>query len=240
MGGMSSVSMPIALVTGASRGIGLAIARDLSADHQLVLGCSSEDSAERLREEFPSAQVVVADLSDLASLSAFSSIFSDANPTTPLNVLVHSAGVTGHLPIAEAPVSMWRNVLDVNVIAVAELTRLLLPSLRAGGGMVVAINSGAGDHSGPGYGPYAASKFALRALTDALREEERGKVRVTSVHPGKVDSDMQRELQAHAGNQDYQPEVYVRPENIARAVRLAVDTSPETMMETITVRPVIK
>lgn len=135
---------------------------------------------------------------------------------------------------------MWREVLDVNVIAVAELTRLLLPALREAQGMVIAINSGAGHNSGPGYGPYAASKFALKAITDALREEERGKVRVSSVHPGKVDSDMQRELQAQAGNANYDPGVYVRAEDIAATVRLAAEMGPEACLETVSVRPVVK
>lgn len=230
-------SWPLALVTGASRGIGRAIAEDLARDHRLILCCSSEKSAAGLREAFPHARVIAADLSDPAGLS---SIFSQDAIPERLDLLVHSAGVTGHEPIGEAPLEMWRKVLDVNVIAVAELTRLLLPALRAAKGMVVAINSGAGHNSGPGYGPYAASKFALKAITDALREEERGVVRVSSIHPGKVDSDMQRELQAHAGNEDYDPMVYVQPEDIVAAVRLATQMTDAACMETVSVRPVIK
>ncbi|MDK6302326.1 SDR family oxidoreductase [Corynebacterium sp. UMB9976] len=233
----NSGNRPLALITGASRGIGRAIAEDLARDHRLILCCSSETSAHSLREDFPDAQVVAVDLSDPAALAeAFS---SDVAPQR-LDLLVHSAGVTGHAPIAEAPLQMWREVLDVNVIAVAELTRLLLPALREARGMVIAINSGAGHNSGPGYGPYAASKFALKAITDALREEERGRVRVSSVHPGKVDSDMQRELQAQAGNDSYDPGVYVRAEDIAAAVRLAAEMGPAACLETVSVRPVVK
>lgn len=136
----NSGNRPLALITGASRGIGRAIAEDLARDHRLILCCSSETSARGLREDFPDAQVVAVDLSDPAALAE---VFSSDVAPQRLDLLVHSAGVTGHAPIAEAPLQMWREVLDVNVIAVAELTRLLLPALREARGMVIAINSGA-------------------------------------------------------------------------------------------------
>ena len=227
-----------ALVTGASGGIGLAIARELSADHALILGCSSETSAASLREEFPDAKVWVADLQDVAGIAdSVAALVNDANP---LSVLVHSAGVIGHKTIADASPEFWQEVLDVNVRAVAELTRAALPALRAGKGIVVAVNSGAGINAGPGYGPYAASKFALTGLADSLREEERGLVRVTSIHPGKVDTAMQEVLQEMAGNDTYDGAVYVDPVQIAKATRLAVDATPETSMDMISVRPVVR
>ena len=122
-----------------------------------------------------------------------------------------------------------------------DLIRQLLPKLRATHGDIVAINSGSGHRSRPGSAPYCASKFALRAITDALREEERGVVRVTSVHPGRVDTDMQREIQAEKGMapEDYDGAIYVQPESIAAAVRTAIDATPECTVEEIRVRPVI-
>ncbi|HIW30613.1 MAG TPA: SDR family NAD(P)-dependent oxidoreductase, partial [Candidatus Luteococcus avicola] len=85
----------------------------------------------------------------------------------------------------------------------------------------------------------SASKFALRALTDALREEERGKVRVSSVHPGRVDTDMQVDLQAQMGRR-YVAAEHLRPESVAEAVALAVYASPEAMVEQVSIRPVFK
>ena len=132
-------------------------------------------------------------------------------------------------------------MLDLNVVAQVDLIRQLLPKLRATHGDIVAINSGSGHRSRPGSAPYCASKFALRAITDALREEERGVVRVTSVHPGRVDTDMQREIQAEKGMapEDYDGAIYVQPESIAAAVRTAIDAKPECTVEEIRVRPVI-
>ena len=84
---------------------------------------------------------------------------------------------------------------------------------------------------------YAASKFALRAYTDALREEERGRVRVTSIHPGRVATDMQEQMWTELGR-PYVPEHHLRPESVAATVRVAVDASPEAMLEELQIRPV--
>lgn len=87
---------------------------------------------------------------------------------------------------------------------------------------------------------YSGTKFALRALTDALREEERGQVKVTSIHPGRVDTDMQVALQQSMGNEDYDGGIYISPRALAEAARTAVNMEAASMVETITVRPVQK
>ena len=126
-----------------------------------------------------------------------------------------SAGIAFNVTIAEATHDDWERMLGMNVIAQADLIRNFLPALRKAHGQVVAINSGSGFRAGPRGGLYSASKFALRALTDALREEERGKIRVSSVHPGRVDTDMQVELQDAAGR-PYRAEDRLRPSSCGR------------------------
>ena len=239
---------PVALITGASRGIGLAIARELSSTHDLILGASSEDSLADVLAEFPGARPFIAELTDkdaIARAVADAGFGGDegdagAGAVARLDVLVHSAGVADGETVAETPWDVYERVFAVNVFAVAELTRLLLPALRATGGQVVTINSGSGYFSGVGAAVYSGSKFALRAFSDALREEERGSVRVTSIHPGRVDTDMQMELQASYGNNDYDGSLYIRPESVAATVRLAVDATPEAMIENLAIRPVHK
>lgn len=236
---------PVALITGASRGIGLAIARELASTHELILGASSEDSLADVLAEFPGARPFIAELTDK---DAIARAVADAgfggggagDAGARLDVLVHSAGVADGETVAETPWDVYERVFAVNVFAVAELTRLLLPALRAAGGQVVTINSGSGYFSGVGSAVYSGSKFALRAFSDALREEERGGVRVTSIHPGRVDTDMQMELQASYGNHDYDGSLYIRPESVAATVRLAVDATPEAMIENLAIRPVHK
>ncbi|MBM7796128.1 SDR family oxidoreductase [Pseudoglutamicibacter cumminsii] len=236
---------PVALITGASRGIGLAIARELASTHELILGASSEDSLADVLAEFPGARPFIA---ELTGKDAIARAVADAGfggggaggAGARLDVLVHSAGVADGETVAETPWDVYERVFAVNVFAVAELTRLLLPALRAAGGQVVTINSGSGYFSGVGAAVYSGSKFALRAFSDALREEERGAVRVTSIHPGRVDTDMQMELQASYGNHDYDGSLYIRPESVAATVRLAVDATPEAMIENLAIRPVHK
>lgn len=227
------MARPIALVTGASRGIGLAIARELGRDHHVLVGGTNADRVAGVATDLPSAEPFLADVTDLAALG------TAAAAIDRLDVLVHSAGISVNGPLAEVSHDDWTRLLAVNVVAVADLTRLLLPVLRANRGQVIAINSGSGFTAWPGTGPYAASKFALRAITDALREEERGQVRVTSIHPGRVDTDMQRSIQAARGN-DYRPEIYLTPESVAKTVRLSVDATDEAMVEHLSIRPVIK
>src|SRR5699024_3966151 len=127
---------------------------------------------------------------------------------------------------------------SVNVFAVADLTRLTLPALRAASGQVIAINSGSGYRSRAGGALYSGSKFALRAFTDALREEEAPRVRVTSLHPGQVDTDMQVALQAAKGNENYDGARYVSAQAVATAARLAISTEAASVVQELTIRPV--
>lgn len=139
--------------------------------------------------------------------------------------------------VEDLPGDAWRESFEVNLFAVVALTRRLLPALRAAGGQVVTINSGSGYASGAGSALYSGTKFALRAFTDALREEERPHgVRVSSIHPGRVATDMQEELHRWEGR-DYSPEAWIQPGQVARAVRLAVDASREATIETLSIRP---
>ena len=210
---------PVALVTGATRGIGRAIAVELSSTHRILVGGRDAARAGELVAELDDAAPFVCDLADEDAVAAA------------------CAGIGRSNDIGVASRALWREVFETNVFAVADLTRLLLPALEAARGIVVAINSGAGFFSSPGGGVYAGSKFALRALTDALREEMRGKVRVCSVHPGRTDTDMQRELQAAMGNEHYNGSCYVSPGSVAAAVRLAVDTPDNATVEQLSIRP---
>ncbi|WP_067533257.1 SDR family oxidoreductase [Nocardia crassostreae] len=223
---------PTALITGASRGLGAAIARELAPTHSLLLGARKAESLEPILSELPDSTAWPVELTD------YPAVARAAEPIERLEVLVHNAGIADLGTIADSSVAQWRNTLESNLIAVAELTRLLLPALRAGNGHVVLINSGAGLRANAGWGSYAASKFGLRAFGDALRLEEPG-LRVTSIHPGRIDTDMQRALVA-GENRDYEPREFLTPETVARAVRNAVETPRDAHPTEIVLRPIAR
>ncbi|WP_026549388.1 SDR family oxidoreductase [Arthrobacter sp. Br18] len=223
--------LPVALVTGASRGIGLAIAHELAPTHHLLLGGRDGGDLASLAAGLPSAEPFAAELRDPVRVDEACAGIEH------LDVLIHSAGVLRMGTVADLSENDWRESFEINVFAVAALTRTLLPALRTARGQVIAINSGSGYSSGAGSAAYSGTKFALRALTDALREEERGNgVRVSSIHPGRVATDMQQELHDWEGK-DYAPEAWIRPEQVAKAVRLAVDATRESTIETLSIRP---
>ena len=221
---------PLALVTGASRGVGAAVASALAPTHDLLLGGRDAAALATVAGGLGARALPwPVDLTDPAALAAATERVDE------IDVLVHSAGVGMLGTVAELSADTWRRQFDVNVVAVAELTRLLLPALRAARGTVVCVNSGAGLAARPGWGSYAASKFALRAFADALRGEEPA-LRVCSVHPGRVDTDMQRGVVAHEGG-TYDAARYLRPESVASAVLAAVTASPDAHVTEVVVRP---
>lgn len=222
---------PLALVTGASRGIGAAVARTLAPGFDVLLGGRDTGALQALADELPGSRPWPVELTDTATVT------EAVGGIERLDVLVHSAGVGLLGTVAETSAATWRRQFDVNVVAVAELTRLLLPALRAARGRVVLINSGSGLVARPGWASYAASKFALRALADALRAEEAPHgVRVTSVHPGRVDTAMQRGVVSHEGG-PYEPGAYLRPESVAGAVLLAVTAPADAELTELVLRP---
>lgn len=224
---------PVALVTGASRGIGAAVARDLARTHTVVVGARSTEALAALVAELPDVVPFVCDVGDGDSVTAAVASLGLAR----LDVLVHSAGIADERRFDTFGRDDWRRSFEVNVFGVADLTARMLPALRAARGTVVFLNSGSGMFSYPDGAVYSGTKFALRTMADCLREEEREHgVRVVSVHPGFVDTDMARTIRRASGREG-SDESYVQPETIAAGIRVAVDAPHEAQFETISIRP---
>ncbi|MEU0567145.1 SDR family oxidoreductase [Nonomuraea sp. NPDC005983] len=218
---------PTALVTGASGGVGEAVAEALAPTHHVILGGRNERALAELAARLPDARAWPVELTEVTQ--------ADVAGVDRLDVLVHSAGMSPLGRIEEVAASTWRATMELNVVAVAELTRLLLPALRRANGHVVCVNSGAGQRVRAGWGSYAASKFALRAFADALREEE-PELRVTTVYPGRVATEMQRGVRQHEGGA-FEPDKYLAPATVARAVLAAVNAGPDAHLTELTIRP---
>lgn len=220
--------MPTALITGAGGAIGSAIATALAPTHTLLLAGRPSDRLDAVAQRL-GATTFPLDLTDADEIESTCEIVDE------LDVLVHNAGVSipGH--VSESNVDEWRATFAVNVFGPVELTLTLLPALRQAHGQVVFINSGAGRNVSPGMASYSASKFALRAFADSLRGDE-PELRVTTVYPGRTDSDMQRELVEFEGG-DYDPEKFLKPETVAAAVAYVVATPPDGHVHEVVLRP---
>jgi NADP-dependent 3-hydroxy acid dehydrogenase YdfG len=220
--------MPTALITGAGGGIGSAIATALAPTHTLLLGGRPSERLDDVAERL-GATTFPLDLTDIDEIESSCEIVDE------LDVLVHNAGLSIPGRVAESSVEQWRATFDVNVFGAVALTLTLLPALRSARGQVVFINSGAGRKASPTMASYSASKFALRAFADSLREDE-PELRVTTVYPGRTDSAMQRELVAFEGG-EYDPAEFLHPDTVAAAVARALATPPDGHVHEVVIRP---
>ncbi|MDP9236565.1 MAG: SDR family NAD(P)-dependent oxidoreductase [Chloroflexota bacterium] len=227
----------VAVVTGASSGIGAATARRLHAEgFDLVLGARR---VEKLREVAGplDAQAIELDVRDPASVEAF------AAQIPRCGVLVNNAGgALGLESIADADEDHWRQMWESNVLGLMLVTRALLPKLEASGsGHVVNIGSIAGFETYPGGSGYTSVKHAVRAITRTLRIELLGKpVRVTEIDPGMVETEFS--LVRFDGDEARADKVYegmtpLTADDIADCIAWAVTRPPHVNIDELVVRP---
>ena len=183
---MTSTSQPTALVTGAGRGLGLALARSLLADGWRVVADARR--AGHLAAALPGAVIVPGDVTDPAHRDALAAAVGRGR----LDLLVNNASDLGPSPLprlADVPLAAARRVYETNVLAPLALTQRLLPPLRASHGAVVNVSSDAAVEAYAGWGAYGSSKAALDQLTAVLAAEEPG-LDVYAVDPGDMRTEM--------------------------------------------------
>ncbi|KUI48002.1 short-chain dehydrogenase [Mycobacterium sp. GA-1199] len=220
--------MPTAMITGASRGLGTAIATALADSHTLFLAGRPSAALDEVAAQFGATTWPI-DLADVSGIEAA------VEPIVELDVLIHNAGVAFPGRVAESTVDEWRTSMEVNVIGAVALTLELLPALRTARGHVLFVNSGSGINASPGLASYSASKFALRSFADSLRADE-PTLRVTSVHPGRIATEMQEGLVAYEGG-EYDPSRFLSPQSVAKVIADAVHTPPDAHLHEVIVRP---
>lgn len=227
--------MGVHLITGAGSGIGAALARRMhDRGDELVLLARDAGRAREIAARYPGASTLVGDLAQPGRLSW---ALSKQQVPGRIDSLVHVAGVVDLGRVEDLSPSVWEHQLAVNLVAPAELTRLLLPVLRVSGGQVLFVNSGAGLRANAEWGAYAASKHGLKALADALRAEEAEHgVRVSSIFPGRTATPMQERVH-HQEGAEYVPERFMDPESVATTVLAALDLPRDAQITDLSVRP---
>lgn len=179
------------LITGAGRGIGRATALRLAAaGWDVHAGVRQEADGEALAAAAPSGRItpVLLDVTDTAQVAALPAALPER-----LDAVVNNAGIVVGGPVETIPPDEVRRQLEVNVVAPVAVTQAVLPMIRAAGGRIVFVSSVGGRVSSPVTGVYAASKYAIEALADALRMELRPwGIHVSLIEPGAIDTDMWR------------------------------------------------
>jgi NADP-dependent 3-hydroxy acid dehydrogenase YdfG len=227
----------VAVVTGASSGIGAATARRLRAEgFDVVVGARRAD---RLAEVAAAigARALPLDVTDTASVQSFCAQVPECR------VLVNNAGgALGRDHVEDAVEEEWRWMYDANVLGVMRMTKALLPTLETSGdGHVVMVGSIAGHEPYVGGAGYNAAKFGLRAMTKAMRLELLGRpIRITSVDPGMVETDFS--LVRFHGDAEKAAAVYARTtpltaDDVADCIAFAVTRPSHVNIDTMVVMP---
>ncbi len=228
-----------ALVTGASRGIGFAIARKLGLMGSKVAICARdvkklEDAAARLRND---GVEVLAATADVASAAEIASLVTQTEKSLgSIEILVNNAGVGYFGPAQEADEKNWDSVLDTNLKSVFLLSKAVAPGMiERRAGHIINIGSLAGKNAFKNGSIYCASKWGLMGLTECMAEDLREYgIRVSVICPGSVAT----EFGSPASKKD--PQKMLQPDDIAHAVAMLVAQAPQSFISEVLIRPTQK
>lgn len=232
----------VVLITGASSGIGEATARLLAAQgHRVYVGARRTNRLETLVQEIRakggSAAFRALDVTSADDMRAFVQGAEEAYGQ--VDVIVNNAGVMPLSPLSSLKVDEWDRMIDVNIRGVLHGIAAVLPGMeRRGHGQVINVSSIGGLSVSPTAAVYCATKFAVRAISDGLRQET-DKIRVTVVCPGVVESELADTITddtARVAMQSFR-RVALHPDAIARAIAYAIEQPDDVDVSEVVVRP---
>jgi 3-oxoacyl-[acyl-carrier protein] reductase len=237
--GTLPLAAQVAVITGAGRGIGAAIARSLAALGAKTALCGRSEAAlqstaKDIIQSGGKAEVVACDVTSAASVEAAAARIESAFGR--VDVLVNNAGIGGFGgPLHQLPLDAWDQILNTNLRGVYYCIRAFAPAMiRARAGHIINISSIAGKNALPNGAAYAASKWGLNGLSYSVAEELRAhNIRVSVICPGSTNT----ELSPHAGKD---PAKMLQPEDVAHAVAMLVTQSPQSFVSEIILRPTQK
>lgn len=242
MTALSTPSFKVVLLTGASSGIGEATARWLAGQgHRLIIGARRTDRLEALtqslREEGGVVDFQALDVTDLQDMQAFADFAIKTHGR--IDVIINNAGIMPLSPLAALKVDEWNRMIDVNIRGVLNGIAAVLPTMQAQeSGQVINISSIGGLTVMPTAAVYCATKYAVRAISDGLRQET-DKIRVTCVYPGVVESELAHTITdpETAKAIDLFRQIALKPEAIASAIAHAINQPDDVDTSDIVVRP---
>jgi NADP-dependent 3-hydroxy acid dehydrogenase YdfG len=239
---MAGLNNKVVLITGASSGIGEGTARHLAATGaRVVLGARRTQHLHAIATDIEKAGGIVRlrslDVTDRDAMEAFAD-FAESE-FGGIDVLVNNAGVMPLSPLSALKIDEWNWMIDVNIRGVLHSIAAVLPRMEAKGqGHIINISSVGGFVVQPTAAVYAATKFAVRAISEGLRKES-DKIRCTCVYPGVVTSELANTISdpvARERMQSYR-KMAIGPDAISRAIQFAIEQPNDVDVNEIVVRP---
>ncbi|MDA0973195.1 MAG: SDR family oxidoreductase [Bacteroidetes bacterium] len=226
------------IITGATSGIGMAVAKQAAKDHKLLLLGRNVEVLEKLKTELVGEHKVMAcDVTDVAQCNA--AIAEAKSGFGGVDVLINNAGLGYFDPLVSGNLDQWHHMVDVNIKGVLNMFHGCLPHLLETKGHVVNIGSVASHHVFPDSGVYAATKHALFAISESIRVELMGKVRVTTISPGAVNTDFINKTtneELHGKMKDYFATA-MNPDSVALQIMNAITAPADSVVNEIILRP---
>jgi len=240
---MTQQNQKIVLITGASSGIGAATARLLAADgHHVVLGARRTDRLETLvgdiRAAGGSAEYRALDVTDADDMQSFA-LAAHARHGR-IDVLINNAGVMPLSRLDALMLNEWDRMIDVNVRGVLYGIAAVLPLMQAArSGQIVNVSSIGGHAVSPTAAVYCATKFAVRAISEGLRQEVGGDIRVTVISPGVTESELAESISDEGGRAEMREfrKIAIGADAIARSIAYAMAQPADVDVSEIIVRP---
>lgn len=233
-----SASAPVALITGASRGIGAAAARAFAqAGYQLLLLARSQSDLEQLAQELRSercrVETIAVDLSDPQAIApALENLLSRGLVPT---VLINNAGAAYTGALAEMPLEQWQWLLQLNLTSVVQTCQAVLPALRQTQGLIINVSSHAARNAFPEWGAYCTTKAALASFSRCLAEEERQHgIRVSTLTLGAVNTPLWDSETVHSS---FDRRAMLTPERVAETLLSLAQQPSSNVVEDLTLMP---
>jgi NADP-dependent 3-hydroxy acid dehydrogenase YdfG len=239
----NSLDGTVALITGASSGIGEATARSLAAEGAKVALAARrierlESLASELRDQGRTALPIEADMTDREQIAA--AVERTVGELGRLDILVNNAGVMLLAPFSSDQIAETRQMVETNLLGAMTATEVFLGQLREGGGDLVNISSVAGRTARPGNSVYAATKWGLGGWSEALRQELQPDVRVMLIEPGAVATELTDHITdagAKQAAEQLYDEVAITADDIAEVIAFAVGRPRRMTLNEVLIRP---
>lgn len=242
---MSSLKDKVIIIAGASSGIGEATVRRLAKEGaKLVIAARREDRLKKLADSLPDAEITyhAADVTKPEDMERLAKLAVDKYGR--IDVIYNNAGVMPTANLSEIHREEWKQMLDINIMGVLNGIAAVLPIMKKQKfGHIIATDSVAGHVVYPGSAVYCGTKFAVRAIMEGLRQEEReNNIRSTIISPGLVNTELYKTISDPQAGENLRkaaeiPGVGLAPEQIADAVTYAISTPDTVAVSEIVIRP---